>query len=55
MFYDGDSLFRDGNVSEVFEERASKARVGVTQPWVQIPPPPPNFTLATYSAISSTR
>ena len=28
-------------MSERPKERASKARVGVTQPWVQIPPPPP--------------
>jgi hypothetical protein len=30
-----------GGVSERPKERASKARVGETQPWVQIPPPPP--------------
>jgi UDP-glucuronate decarboxylase len=29
-------------VSERPKERASKARVGETQPWVQIPPPPPS-------------
>ena len=28
-------------MSERPKERASKARVGETQPWVQIPPPPP--------------
>ena len=30
-----------GGVSERPKERASKARVGATSPWVQIPPPPP--------------
>ena len=32
-----------GGVSERPKERASKARVGATSPWVQIPPPPPVF------------
>jgi hypothetical protein len=32
-----------GGVSERPKERASKARVGATSPWVQIPPPPPYF------------
>ena len=31
-----------GGVSERPKERASKARVGATSPWVQIPPPPPS-------------
>jgi hypothetical protein len=35
-----------GGVSERPKERASKARVGETQPWVQIPPPPPRIHLA---------
>ena len=35
------STLRSGGVSERPKERASKARVGETQPWVQIPPPPP--------------
>ncbi len=30
-------------MSERPKERASKARVGETQPWVQIPPPPPSI------------
>ena len=30
-----------GGVSERPKEHASKACVGVTPPWVQIPPPPP--------------
>ena len=30
----------DGGVSERPKEHASKACVGVTPPWVQIPPPP---------------
>ncbi len=34
-----------GGVSERPKERASKARVGETQPWVQIPPPPPSFII----------
>jgi hypothetical protein len=34
-----------GGVSERPKERASKARVGETQPWVQIPPPPPVTTM----------
>jgi hypothetical protein len=33
-----------GGVSERPKERASKARVEETQPWVQIPPPPPDRT-----------
>ena len=33
-----------GGVSERPKERASKARVGETQPWVQIPPPPPQIS-----------
>ena len=32
-----------GGVSERPKEHASKACVGETPPWVQIPPPPPNF------------
>ena len=32
-----------GEVSERFKEHAWKACVGETQPWVQIPPSPPNF------------
>ena len=31
---------RAGGVSEWPKEHASKACVGETQPWVQIPPPP---------------
>ncbi len=31
-----------GGVSERPKEHASKACVGETQPWVQIPPPPPS-------------
>ncbi len=33
-------------MSERPKERASKARVGETQPWVQIPLPPPVFKTA---------
>ena len=33
-------IVASGGVSERPKERASKARVGETQPWVQIPPPP---------------
>jgi hypothetical protein len=40
VFYDACA----GGVSEWPKERASKARVGETQPWVQIPPPPPLIT-----------
>ena len=32
---------RAGGVSEWPKEHASKACVGETPPWVQIPPPPP--------------
>lgn len=31
----------NGGVSERPKERASKARDGLSHPWVQIPPPPP--------------
>ena len=34
---------RSGGVSERPKEHASKACVGETPPWVQIPPPPPYF------------
>ena|GEM_PF-2065879 len=38
-------IVSSGGVSERPKERASKARVGETQPWVQIPPPPPSFII----------
>ena len=40
-----------GGVSERPKERASKARVGETQPWVQIPPPPPVTELVRLASI----
>jgi hypothetical protein len=39
--FQGWDTLQGGGVSEWPKERASKARVGETQPWVQIPPPPP--------------
>jgi hypothetical protein len=36
---------QNGEVSERFKEHAWKACVGETQPWVRIPPSPPQFRL----------
>lgn len=43
-----------GGVSERPKEHASKACVGATSPWVQIPPPPPRSMRAPDGASSST-
>ena len=44
-----------GGVSERPKERASKARVGATSPWVQIPPPPPSFFPTTLQLLFGSR
>src|SRR6202166_5269331 len=44
---------RRGEVSERLKELASKASVGETLPWVQIPPSPPYFRLCFHTLTAS--